>query len=187
MRWRDRSRAFGKEGLKVRSSPGRPSRLSQLQKKQLLEFLLQGPSTFGWRTQVWTTSRIAQLIEKQFQEIEQCTPEKLRETVVGYKLHDLQGYWKNLPLYFFGMSIFLDKEEWLDVVLDGIEKEHVYVENRVRSCALAMRDWTSDRHEKESRLPLRTGRSHKRTSRHQPRNEAPYAPPFQAVRSDGAM
>ena len=67
MRWRDRSRAFGEEGLKVRSSPGRPSRLSQLQKKQLLEFLLQGPGTFGWRTQVWTTSRIAQLIEKQFQ------------------------------------------------------------------------------------------------------------------------
>jgi hypothetical protein len=37
------------------------------------------------------------------------------------------------------MLIFLDKEERLDVVLGGIEKEHVYVENRVRSCALAMR------------------------------------------------
>jgi hypothetical protein len=44
-----------------------------------------------------------------------------------------------MPPYFLGMSIFLDKEERLDVVLGGIEKEHVYVENRVRSCALAMR------------------------------------------------
>lgn len=66
LRWRDRKHAFGEEGLKVRSSPGRPSRLSTEQKQRLLELLLQGPGAFGWRTQVWTTGRIAQLIESQF-------------------------------------------------------------------------------------------------------------------------
>jgi len=66
MRWRDRREAQGEEGLKVRSSPGRPLRLSNEQRNQLLELLLRGPGTFGWRTEVWTTRRIAELIEKQF-------------------------------------------------------------------------------------------------------------------------
>lgn len=66
LRWRDRRQAFGEQGLKVRSSPGRPSRLSREQKQQLLELLLRGPGAFGWRTEVWTTGRIAQLIESQF-------------------------------------------------------------------------------------------------------------------------
>jgi transposase len=66
LRWRDRREAFGEEGLKVRSSPGRPSRLSKVQREQLLQLLLQGPGAFGWRTHVWTTGRIAQLIERHF-------------------------------------------------------------------------------------------------------------------------
>ncbi len=67
MRWRDRLKDLGEGGLKVGSSPGRPSRLSAQQRKQLLNQLLKGPGAFGWRTEVWTTSRIAQLIERQFQ------------------------------------------------------------------------------------------------------------------------
>ena len=67
MRWRDRLRELGEEGLQVRSSPGRPLRLGAQQRKQLLNQLLRGPGAFGWRTEVWTTSRIAQLIEKEFQ------------------------------------------------------------------------------------------------------------------------
>ena len=67
MRWRDRLRMLGEEGLKVGSSPGRPPRLSSQQRKRLLSDLLKGPGAFGWRTEVWTTARIAQLIEKEFQ------------------------------------------------------------------------------------------------------------------------
>lgn len=66
MRWRDRRNALGEEGLKVRFSPGRPLRLNQEQRNQLLQLLLRGPGAFGWRTEVWTTRRIAQLIEKEF-------------------------------------------------------------------------------------------------------------------------
>ncbi len=62
MRWRDRLRLLGEAGLKVGSSPGRPPRLSAQQRKRLLTDLLKGPGAFGWRTEVWTTARIAQLI-----------------------------------------------------------------------------------------------------------------------------
>ena len=67
MRWRNRLRMLGDEGLKVGSSPGRPPRLSSQQRKRLLSDLLKGPGAFGWRTEVWTTARIAHLIEKEFQ------------------------------------------------------------------------------------------------------------------------
>jgi transposase len=66
MRWRDRLKMLGEDGLKVGSSPGRPPRLSAQQRKRLLSDLLKGPGAFGWRTEVWTTSRIAQLIDREF-------------------------------------------------------------------------------------------------------------------------
>jgi len=66
MRWRDLLQELGEEGLKARTPPGRPSRLSGEQKQQLLQFLLQGPGAFGWRTEVWTTQRIAELVKAKF-------------------------------------------------------------------------------------------------------------------------
>lgn len=49
-----------------------------------------------------------------FRQIEHCTPEQLRLTTVGYKLHALDAYWDSLPLVFFGMTIYLEDERWLD-------------------------------------------------------------------------
>ena len=66
MRWRDRWDALGEEGLKVGASPGRPTRMSAQQKRQLVQLLLKGPMAFGWRTDVWTTQRIATLIKRKF-------------------------------------------------------------------------------------------------------------------------
>lgn len=66
MRWRNRLRDFGEPGLKAQSPPGRPPRLSEQQKQQLLEELLAGPAAFGYRTQIWTTRRIAEMIERRF-------------------------------------------------------------------------------------------------------------------------
>lgn len=51
MRWRDRLKMLGEEGLKVGSSPGRPSWLSAHQKKQLLNDLLKGPGA------LWVANR----------------------------------------------------------------------------------------------------------------------------------
>jgi len=66
MRWRDLWDALGEEGLKVRTASGRPPRMKQRQKDKLVKLLLQGPMAFGWRTDVWTTRRVAELIRRKF-------------------------------------------------------------------------------------------------------------------------
>jgi transposase len=66
MRWRDRRREGGKEGLKVRRASGRPRKLSDEQCAGLLELLLEGAMAQGYRTELWTTQRIAEVIEARF-------------------------------------------------------------------------------------------------------------------------
>jgi transposase len=66
MRWRDLWDALGEEGLKGRTASGRPPKMSERQKAKLVKLLLQGPIAFGWRTDVWTTRRVAELIHKEF-------------------------------------------------------------------------------------------------------------------------
>src|SRR6266481_583865 len=66
MRWRDARRRGGARALRVRSSPGRPLKLSPMQRKRLEGLLLQGPLAQGYRTNLWTTARIAELIRREF-------------------------------------------------------------------------------------------------------------------------
>ena len=66
MRWRDARRKRGAEGLRVRSSPGRPCKLDRRQRQRLVRLLLQGPMRHGYRTNLWTTARIAELIDREF-------------------------------------------------------------------------------------------------------------------------
>ena len=66
MRWRDARRKRGAEGLRVRSSPGRPWKLDRRQRQRLVQLLLEGPMRHGYRTNLWTTSRIAELIDREF-------------------------------------------------------------------------------------------------------------------------
>lgn len=66
MRWRNKRDKGGEDALKVRFSPGRPPRLSSSQKKKLEKILLKGPMVSGYRTDLWTTARIAEVIEKKF-------------------------------------------------------------------------------------------------------------------------
>src|SRR5439155_1132586 len=51
-----------------------------------------------------------------FRQLATCTAEELRATTTGYRLHDLCDYWSGLPLEFFGMTIYLADERWLDNV-----------------------------------------------------------------------
>jgi hypothetical protein len=53
-----------------------------------------------------------------FRQIENCTPDALRLTTAGYRLHELEGYWSSLPSHFFGMTIYLDREEWLETPVE---------------------------------------------------------------------
>lgn len=66
MRWRDARQRGGEDSLKVRFSPGRPPRLTEKQKRKLERILLAGPLGAGYRTDLWTTARIAEVIERNF-------------------------------------------------------------------------------------------------------------------------
>lgn len=66
LRWRRAKERAGPDGLKSKPVPGRPARLSSQQKERLLEYLLEGAMEHGYRTDLWTTKRMAQLIERKF-------------------------------------------------------------------------------------------------------------------------
>ena len=56
----------GAKAFEVRSSPGRPPKLTPTQHRRLGRLLLQGPLAHRYRTDLWTTSRIAEVIHKHF-------------------------------------------------------------------------------------------------------------------------
>lgn len=65
-RWYQTYLAQGPEGLLPKTVPGRPAKLSSRQKEKLSKLLLAGPISYGYRTDLWTLQRIAQLIRKEF-------------------------------------------------------------------------------------------------------------------------
>jgi transposase len=66
MRWMRVHRRHGDDGLKVRPAPGRPRRLTASQEARLLRQLLRGALAHGYGTDLWTTQRIAEVIERLF-------------------------------------------------------------------------------------------------------------------------
>ena len=66
MRWRDARQRHGVKGLKVKFSPGRPLKLDQRKRKRLVRILLRGPMVQGYRSNLWTTARIAEVIRNEF-------------------------------------------------------------------------------------------------------------------------
>ena len=66
MRWRDAVAAGGKDRLKAKPASGRPTKLTRAQRARLVAYLLKGAMAHGYRTELWTTQRIADLIEDKF-------------------------------------------------------------------------------------------------------------------------
>lgn len=66
MRWRDARDEGGNAALRVRFSPGRPPKLDMRQRRRLVTLLLKGAMAHGYRTEIWTTARVAALIRKTF-------------------------------------------------------------------------------------------------------------------------
>ncbi len=64
--WLKRVREGGVEGLRHRKPSGAPPKLTPEQRGQLLTLLTQGAESFGFRGDLWTQPRIAQLIRRQF-------------------------------------------------------------------------------------------------------------------------
>ena len=66
LRWLRARRRGGPDALRVRFSPGRPLKLGKAQQRRLVKLLLQGPLAHGYRTNLWTTQRIAEVIQREF-------------------------------------------------------------------------------------------------------------------------
>ena len=64
LRWRNALQSGGPKALKAKPASGRPPRLTSKQKNQLVRLLVQGAMAHGYRTELWTTQRIADLIER---------------------------------------------------------------------------------------------------------------------------
>ena len=64
--WREMHRKKGESGLKFKPIPGRPSRMNGKQKKALASFLIKGPLSHGYPTDLWTTRRVAEVIRRKF-------------------------------------------------------------------------------------------------------------------------
>jgi transposase len=66
MRWRDLRAKKGDGVFAVELPPGRPSRLTAKQFRKLERILLKGPMACGYKTELWTTRRIAEVIDREF-------------------------------------------------------------------------------------------------------------------------
>jgi len=66
LRWLRARRRGGPTALRVRFSPGRPVKLGKSQRERLVKLLLRGPLAYGYRTNLWTTQRIAEVIQREF-------------------------------------------------------------------------------------------------------------------------
>jgi transposase len=64
--WMRRGREGGVEGLKRRIASGAPPRLSGEQRERLPELLAGGAPAHGFRGDVWTCARVAEVIRKEF-------------------------------------------------------------------------------------------------------------------------
>lgn len=65
-RWRATFRQDGVSGLAARPVPGRPAKLSLTQEKVVRRWLADDPTELGFATDLWTASRLAQLIEEEW-------------------------------------------------------------------------------------------------------------------------
>lgn len=66
MRWRDTRRRKGKRVYEVGASPGRPLKLSGRDRKRLIRLLMRGATAYGYTTELWTCTRISELIRLNF-------------------------------------------------------------------------------------------------------------------------
>ena len=61
-KWMRAYRAGGDDALAAKPTPGRPPFLSDEQEAEVRSWLLNKPTEFGFRTDLWTAARVAQLI-----------------------------------------------------------------------------------------------------------------------------
>jgi len=65
-RWKQAYEERGEAGLAAKPHPGGQPRLTVAQRERLAKFLLQGPRRHGYRTELWTLARVAEVIAEKF-------------------------------------------------------------------------------------------------------------------------
>ena len=64
--WKKAYRRDGPEGIKAHHHPGPKPKLSDKQRRQLANLLLRGAGGHGYRTELWTLRRVAEVIRRHF-------------------------------------------------------------------------------------------------------------------------
>lgn len=65
-RWKRAWKGGGVDALAAKPHPGGPAKLSTGQKQELVTILLAGPVAAGYRTDLWTCRRVAEVVRKRF-------------------------------------------------------------------------------------------------------------------------
>src|SRR5918911_2711695 len=66
-RWLEACRQSGDlDALKAKPSPGRPRKLTRRQERTVLGWLTKSPTAFGFAGELWTSRRLAALIERRW-------------------------------------------------------------------------------------------------------------------------
>jgi len=63
-KWMKAYRAGGEDAVAAKPVPGRPRFLTDEQEAEVRSWLLRKPTEFGFRTDLWTAARVAQLIRE---------------------------------------------------------------------------------------------------------------------------
>jgi transposase len=64
--WLTRARDGGREALRRRTAPGATAKLTAAQREQLPELLAKGAERYDFVGEVWTTKRVAAVIQREF-------------------------------------------------------------------------------------------------------------------------
>jgi transposase len=64
--WMKRAREEGVQALRHKAPPGAPPRLSEDERAKLPELVAQGAEAHGFRGEVWTSERVAEVIWRDF-------------------------------------------------------------------------------------------------------------------------
>jgi len=66
-RWKQAYKRAGREGLEAKRHPGSKPKLKREDRQRLAQLLLQGPLAHGYKTDLWTLRRVAEVVQKQFE------------------------------------------------------------------------------------------------------------------------
>src|SRR5438105_2021995 len=65
-RWLSRARQHGPQALRAQPRPGAPAKLTGQQKRLIPDFLWHGAEAYGFRGEVWTCPRVADVLLEEF-------------------------------------------------------------------------------------------------------------------------